>query len=612
MAFINPKEYSLELSCNTLPPMILRSSITDRMNVNQLIIGIFILISTIESANGQFDTQAAEIFNNGRTRCYFGGMSIANQGKTIYHTHLYQPDSISALVTKIAISNWRNSGWSNEVFPNFIPGYSESYPVWSPKQKRLYFSSSASVDKTTPTSDLNIWYVELLDDHWTQPSLFHEGNSSADDRLAFIDSKEIFYIISNRKGNYDIFCLSDNLSSVPDISALNSELDEEYISVYPEYGIAFLQRTQAGVSTDLMVSQGGGQRWSSPVSIQYDAKNTSHPYVHRWPMLSVDQGVFYFVAQGIIWQQSVKRLLEFNKVATRPKLPDYQPLAATKRRYGEPEVFGGLTLKTNNGISFTHDMKTVYLSRYTQDRDSSGNQYIKIFRSDKNSSSWSTPQMQAFCKSKVPFEYHPVLSSNGKRLFFNSRAPIPDASVPYHPKNNIWYVDQTANEVWGMPQVISSLVTDAHDDYVSPTKRGDIYFRSDRPGGKGSGDIYMSHFIDGGYQPAENVTELNSVFNENDLCIDPNGRFIIFNRYEEKGQSANIKLFLSIRTTSGWSQPRPVPQLEKPYDFELTPSLSPDGNYFFYEVNANILRVETRSLFTKSEWRDINRQKVKS
>lgn len=542
-------------------------------------------------------------FNLGRTRCYFGGMSFSDDGKMLFHAHIFAKDSISAFTIKVAISRWSDNAWSNPEFPDFVTDYSESYPVWVQSQQRLYFSSNAPVSSGGPGADQNIWYAEKTSSGWNKPVLADGLNSDKNDRLSFVDNEGYYYVLSDRAGgSMDIFrTKSDHgkwKESEP-LQAWNSEQQEEYVSVYPDQKIAFIQRSLPGTSTEIFISKYVSGSWAVPEPLRYEFKNTEWPYVHRWPMLSANLGTFYFVSQGIIWQQPAEVLLRQNGISFPKK--KFDPLSVRKRAYGEPEMFGGLVLKTNNGISFAADMKTIYLSRYTQERDSSGNQFIKLFQSNATQDGWSPPVMTSFNNSQVPFEYHPVVSPDGKRLFYNSRAPVSQSGKTHHAKNNIWYVDKQRTGLWGQPKLVESIVTDEYDDYGSITLDGTLYFRSDRPGGKGSGDIYKSEFLNGQYQPPANVTALNSEDNENDLCIDPKGRFIVFNRYALRGEQPTIALYLSLQTETGWTKPRMIRHLEKAYDYELTPTLSPDGKYFYYEVNSNILRVETESLFLPEE-----------
>lgn len=542
-------------------------------------------------------------FNMGRTHCYVGGMSFADSGKMLFHTHIFAKDSTSAFTIKVAISRWANNAWSDAEFPDFMPGYSESYPVWNEIQGRLYFSSTAPVSSGVSSTDQNIWYVEKMPKGWSKPVPANGLNSDKNDRLSFIDEEGYYYILSDRAGDsQDIFKTKyekGEWKETEPVYEWNSDQQEEYVSVYPNQKIAFIQRSVPGTSTEILISKSVSGNWTMPASLQYEFKNTEWPYVHRWPMLAHDLSAFYFVSQGIIWQQPAGALLKLNQISHPNKI--FNPLPIQKRAYGEPELFGGLVLKTNNGISFTPDSKTVYLARYTQERDSTNNQFIKIFQSNLTRDGWSIPVKTSFNKPQIPFEYHPAVSPDGKRLFYNSRAPVTASGEKYHAKNNIWYVDQDPTGLWSEPRLVESIVTEEHDDYGSVTRNSTLYFRSDRMGGKGGGDIYSSEFINGQYQPPLNVVDLNSEDNENDLCIDPEGRFIIFNRYSLRGEQPTIMLYISLRTEKGWIKPRLIYQLEKAHDYELTPTLSPDGKHFYYEVNSNILRVETASLFLPEE-----------
>lgn len=542
--------------------------------------------------------QSATPFNHGRTRCYYGGLSFATDGKTIYHTHVHQKDTLSAITGKIAISTWRKNEWSEPEFPLFTNG-NESYPVID--GNRLYFSSDAALPDRPDSRDQNIWYAEKTATGWDNPMPVAGLNSLQNDRLAFIDGDRNFYIINNFNNQYDIVVARQTANRWTDpapMDAWNSPGDEEFVSVYPAVGVAFIQHSNAGNATEIMISKLENGKWSTPIAFNYDQKTTQLPYVQRWPQLSPDLSVFYMVNHGVIWQQPSKSVLEQNGITLKQKV-SYKPLAARPLAFGEPELFGGMLLKTNNGISLTPDGKTIYLSRYTNERDSLGRRFIKIFSSELRRGNWTIPQPTTFNKPGVPFEYHPVLNVDGKKLFFNSRAPIPGSGKKFESKNNIWWVDRQGDG-WSEPHVVQSLVTDNYDDYSTPTKDGTLYFRSDRPGGLGGGDIYMSKYVNGEYLSPENLRAINSSFNENDLCVDPQGRFIIFNRSFEWGQTTNLKLYLTVRTKMGWTKPRELKQLEKSYDYELTPTLA--GKYFYYEVNSNIVRVETRSLFLPEEW----------
>jgi Tol biopolymer transport system component len=537
-----------------------------------------------------------QLFNLGRNDVY-AGYCFSQDQQTLYFTTLYKPDSLSPYQFKIHISTWSPLGWAEPQLLNLIEG-GEFYPALSPDEDILYFSSTALLPGMGKGGDMNIWCSRKSKGKWQQAAPVSTLNSAKNERITHIDDQGNLYITSDRTGNFDVFYATVNNGkyTVPQaIDEWNTALEEEYVAVYPNFGIALLQRSEAGVKTELFYALLKGEKWSSPSRLSYEGELTQVPYARIQPKLSADGSCFYTVLSMKIWQQAMADIVQQNAIQLPKKLATYQPLAVAKRKFGEPEIFHGSTLQTNNGLSFTQDQQTLYLSRYTLDKDSTGNAFIKIFESHWKNGAWTTPQPVSFNNPSAPFEYHPVLSPDGKRLFYNSCAAEPGSSLKYHSNNNIWYVDKLPDNTWSKPVMIDALATNAYDDYVSVTRSGDLYFRSDRPGGRGGGDIYLSQYHNGQYQKPTPVETLNSADDENDLCVDPDERFLIFNRYINS--NGEIQLYISRKVGETWSSPKLLTRIEKRENWELTPTLSPDGKYFYYEVNSNICRVEMAALF---------------
>jgi hypothetical protein len=569
-------------------------------NFSRTTIVIFLFFCLFIGATDELSSLPSgfQAFNNGRTRSY-SGISFSKDGKTLFHTITWKKDSTGPLQSKIAVSTWKNNAWSEPLVLHFTNG-SEYYPMLSADENRLYFSSFAPIPGKTG-NDLNIWYSEKKEKGWGAPVPATELNSEKNERITYVGNR-VFYITSDRSGDYDIYSThlrNGQWSALQPETQWNSKAQEEYVSVYDGYGIAFVQRTQPTGETGIFYSTKTDQHWSEPQALEYEGKFTKAPYVHRFPCLSPDGGTFYVNTGTRLWQRSFKKILKKNSLSLHVTIPAYRPLPHKPRANGEPELFGSILLKTNNGISFAPDMKTLYLSRYTQEKDSAGRQFIKLFESRYANNTWSDPVPLPFNEPATPFEYHPVVSPDGHTIFYNSRRAEPGSAVKYYAKNNLWYVNRLPDGGWSSPIMIKEIATPEYDDYATVARSGNLYFRSDRPGGKGGGDIYVSRLLNGTYQKPEAVIDINSKHNENDLCVDPGERFIIFNRYIDATEE--MQLYLSIRTGNGWSPPRMIYQLERADEWELTPTLSPDGKYFFYEVNANIQRVELSSLFSTEE-----------
>jgi len=136
-----------------------------------------------------------------------------------------------------------------------------------------------------------------------------------------------------------------------------------------------------------------------------------------------------------------------------------------------------------------------------------------------------------------------------------------------------------------MAQGINSSI---YDSYPTLARNNNIYFNSDRVGGKGGMDIYVSYYVDGKYQNPINLKTINSPDVENDLVVDPDERFIISNKYIAADKS--IDLYISHKRDGVWSKPQKLPKVNTSDKWKLTPTLSPDGEYFSTNWTASLCK----------------------
>ena len=256
-----------------------------------------------------------------------------------------------------------------------------------------------------------------------------------------------------------------------------------------------------------------------------------------------------------------------------------------------PIVFADGMIETTNGISFTNGGNKLYISKNTQDTLDNGRWMAGIFVHTYKDGHWSDAVHIDF--GMAMDAYHPVLSRDNESMFFNSRSDPEDLlhAIPH----NIW-VTQLKDGKWASPKMVSGVNGPSYDSYPSLSDSGNLYFNSDRPGGKGAMDIYLAKVINGIYQPPINLNNINSLHSENDLVIDPGEQFIIFNRYFS--ETNEIDLFISFQKESVWTEPRFLHQINQRGIWELTPTLSPDGKYLFYEVEGKIMQAEIGDLLT--------------
>lgn len=240
-------------------------------------------------------------------------------------------------------------------------------------------------------------------------------------------------------------------------------------------------------------------------------------------------------------------------------------------------------MEVGNGITLHPKQKLLLISKPSARVDSVNNRpYYSIYLSFYRSDNWSTPE-------EIPFSihfnnYHPVFSPNGEWLYFNSDRPAPGSSVQ-ETTMNIWRV-RYGKGIWSEPEFLPDINTEYHESYPTLTADGTLYFNSDRPGGKGSMDIYRAKAKGNGFGIPENVRELNTSDSENDLFITPEENLLLLNRYTFK--TKEVDLFYAIKVGREWSEPRPLQVLNQTGIWELTPTISPKGQYFLYEIDGEI------------------------
>ena len=276
----------------------------------------------------------------------------------------------------------------------------------------------------------------------------------------------------------------------------------------------------------------------------------------------------------------------------------------TDTRLDRPVVFASGRITTTNGIAFDHDGRSLFVAVWQSDRDERGQRRLRIQEWRHDGRDWTGPFPASFTSRFT--DYQPVFSPDRQRLYFQSTRPVPGDSVEV--LQNLWFVERTGAG-WSEPRFIAELNTAAREGYAAPVSDGTLYFNSDRPGGLGRQDFYRARLVDGRFSEPVPVQDLNTTDSENDLFVDARERFMIFNRFIEANRS--VDLYITFRTSAGWGPARPLDNVNDstPNVWELTPSVSPDGRYFFYTVRDTIRQVDLAALIYEDELRGVGRRK---
>lgn len=204
-------------------------------------------------------------------------------------------------------------------------------------------------------------------------------------------------------------------------------------------------------------------------------------------------------------------------------------------------------------------------------------------------SEWSTPVLVPELKNPAA-DYPTSLSRDGLSLYFyrvnaNTREDIYVAHRP------------DAESSWDVPVKLPSVINTNASDYAAfiSLDGHSLYFASDRAGGKGGADLYVSRRAntddDNAWEPPVNLVEINSP----GLDVGP---FLFEN--EETGEKqlyfsstpfpggalAVADIYVSVLGPDGFGAPSPVVELNSPAG-DNRPCLRRDGREIYIQTNRS-------------------------
>jgi len=247
------------------------------------------------------------------------------------------------------------------------------------------------------------------------------------------------------------------------------------------------------------------------------------------------------------------------------------------------------------GPAFSPDKKTMYFTRRVSRK---GPEYIYV--SQFENGRWSRPEIAPF--SGKHFDKEPFVSPDGSKLFFASLRPVGEVEKKDPRDFDIWVVTKIAGG-WSDPTPLPAPVNSTgYDNYPSVAANGNLYFASVRGGGRGQNDLYRAQLIDGKYSQVEKLPDIiNTPGTDADPYIAPDERFLIFCS-DRPGGFGEGDLYISLNRGGVWTEPRNLGASINTGEFEYTPLLSPDGKYLFFSRGwGEIYRIESRALDLKSE-----------
>lgn len=183
----------------------------------------------------------------------------------------------------------------------------------------------------------------------------------------------------------------------------------------------------------------------------------------------------------------------------------------------------------------------------------------------------------------------PFLSPDEKKLYFISDRSISGTGAKKD--YDIWFVQREGSK-WSQPvNAGANINTTGNEYYMSFTKTGEMYFSSNGKAkdNKNNYDIYSSEQREGTFQPAVVAgAGVNTEHYEADVFVAPDESYLIFAANRPGGLGSG-DLYVSFRKADGsWTPSKSLGNSVNTETDDFCPYVSPDGKFLFYASRGDI------------------------
>lgn len=263
------------------------------------------------------------------------------------------------------------------------------------------------------------------------------------------------------------------------------------------------------------------------------------------------------------------------------------PVRYSVKTISTPEKFAESIISTEEAsefdIAFTPDGKTAFFTRRI------GNDKQKLWQTTFDKGIWSNPVQLPFSTDR---DETPFFSPDAKTLYFGSARPIEGRPSKGNFDMNIWQVEWSDNK-WGNPKPLNQNINavqvekeewpSSNENFIFSLDNVNFIYTTMLRGDKVI-QVYKTTRKGEEFSQPEKITGLfkNEKSWKYSAVISPDGQYLLFNSYEADDGVGGEDIFISKKTSNGWTKAKSIGNLVNTKAEESSPRFSPDGNYFFF------------------------------
>jgi len=226
--------------------------------------------------------------------------------------------------------------------------------------------------------------------------------------------------------------------------------------------------------------------------------------------------------------------------------------------------------------TFMPDGNTMYFNCFDRQMKTGGD----ICVTERIGEGWSEPLIVQAVSTDDYLEVEPLLSPDGKQLYIMSNRPGGKGGT------DIWVSDWVDGE-WTEPSNLDAPINSPFSDhclYFAGENWEFAYWTSTRPGGFGGNDIWMSQRVNGDWGEAVNLgPNVNSAMSEHHSLPSEDGHSLYITTTRDEGFGGE-DIYVTTRDDEGnWSAIVNLGAAVNSDQNDRCPAFSPDYEYFFFD-----------------------------